>query len=106
MKRIRRDLSESSNKKARTEVQPPKHYKCPEGKAFIEIQGGKHQIPILLDFCSNIFLLNQKTAQRLNIPIVTMDKPISITTIDGEKASTGGEHYTHLFLLDIGTNGH
>ena len=34
------------------------------------------------------------------------DKPISITTFDGEKPSKGGEHYTHPFLLDIGTNGH
>ena len=106
MKRVRQDWSESSNKKARTEVQPPKHYKCPEGRAFIETQGRRYQITVLLNSGSNIFLLNQQTAQRLNIPTVIRDKPILITTFDGESAPTGGEQYTHPFLLEIGTNGH
>ena len=103
MKRLHQTLSESSSPYP---IKKPKHYACPEGKAYIEAQGRKHPIKVLLDSGSNIFLLNQKTAQRLNIPPEARDKPLEITTFDGETAPTGGKYYTHPILLEISTNGH
>jgi len=83
-----------------------KHYARPEGKAFIEIKGQKHAINVHLDSGSNIFLMNQDTARRLEIPTEARDSPITITTFDGETAPTGGTSYTHPVLLEIGANGH
>jgi len=57
MKRLHQDLSGSSRS-----MKKPKHYACPEGKAFIEIKEPKHAINVLLDSGSNIFLLNQDPA--------------------------------------------
>jgi len=53
-----------------------------------------------------MFLMNQKTAQWLEIPTEARDSPLKITTFDGETASTGGIFYTHPILLQIGANGH
>jgi len=101
MKRFHHEQSESSRP-----IKKPKHYACPEGKAFIEIKGQKHVINVLLDSGSNIFLMNQDTARRLKIPIEARDLPLKITTFYGETAPTGGIFYTHPILLEIGANGH
>jgi len=101
MKRFHQGQSESSRP-----IKKPKHYPCPEGKAFIEIRGRKHAINVLLDSGSNIFLMNQDTARPLEIPIKARDPPLKITTYDGETAPTGGTFYTHPILLQIGANGH
>ena len=103
MKRLHQNLSESS---IQYPVKKPKHYACPEGKAYIESQGRKHMINVLLDSDSNIFLLNQESARRLSISTEARDKPLEIATFDGETVSTGGKYYTHPILLEIGTNGH
>jgi len=92
--------------KALDPLKKPKHYACPEGKAFIEIKGRKHAINVLLDSGSNIFLMNQDTARRREIPTTARDSPLKITTFDGETAPTGGTFYTHPILLEIGANGH
>jgi len=63
-------------------------------------------INFLLDSGSNIFLINQKTAQQLEIPTNARDSPLNITTFDGETAPHGGIFYTHAILLDIGLKGH
>jgi len=78
MKRFLQDQSESSRP-----VKKPKHYACPEGKTFIELNGRKHVLSILLDSGSNIFLMNQKTAQRLEIPTDARDSALKITMFDG-----------------------
>jgi len=101
MKRFHQDQSQSSRP-----VKKPKHYACPEGKAFIELNGRKHVISVLLDSGSNIFLMNQKTAQRLEIPTEARDSALKITMFDRETASTGGIFYTHPILLEIGSKGH
>jgi len=101
MKGFHQDPSKSSRA-----IKKPKHYACPEGKAFIEIKNRKHTINVLLDSGSNIFLMNQDTARRLEIPTEARDSPLKITTFDGETAPTGGKFYTHLILLKIGANGH
>jgi len=72
----------------------------------MEIKGRKHEINLLLDSGSNIFLMNQATARRLDIPTEARESPLKITTFDGETAPTGGTFYTHPILLEIGANGH
>jgi len=83
MKRFHQNPSESSRP-----VKKPKHYACPEGKAFIEVKRRKHAISVLLDSGSNIFLMNQNTARRLEIPTEARDLPLKITTFNGETAPT------------------
>jgi len=100
MKLFHHESSESSRP-----IKKPKHYACPEGKAFIEINGRKYAINVLLDTGSNIFLLNQHTARRLEIPTEARDSPLKIRT-DGETAPRGGIIYTHPILQEIGANGH
>jgi len=63
-------------------------------------------ISVLLDSGSNIFLMNQKTARRLEIPSEARDSPLKITTFDSETTPTGGIFYTHPIRLEIGANGH
>jgi len=70
MKRFHPEQGESSRP-----VKKPKHYACPEGKAFIELQGRKHAISVLLDSGSNIFHMNQNTARRLEIPTEARESP-------------------------------
>jgi len=101
MKRFHQETGESFRL-----IKKPKHYACPEGKAFIELKGRKHTISVLLDSGSNIFLMNQNTAQRLEIPTEARESPLTITTFDGETVPTGGKFYTHPILLEIGANGH
>jgi len=72
----------------------------------MELKRGKHTISVLLDFDSNVFLMNQHTARRLEIPTEARDLPLKITTFDGETAPTGGIFYPHPTLLEIGANGH
>jgi len=72
----------------------------------MELKGRKRAISVLLDSGSNIFLMKQNTAQRLEIPTKARDSPLKIRTFDGETASTGGIFYTHPILLEIGGNGH
>jgi len=78
MKRFHQAPSESSRP-----IKKPKHYACPEGTAFIELKGRKHARSVILDSGSNIFLMNQKTAQRLEIPTEARDSPLKITAFDG-----------------------
>jgi len=66
----------------------------------------KHAISVLLDSCSNIFLINQDTARQLEIPTEARDSRLKITTFDGETAPTGGTFYTPPILLEISANGH
>jgi len=84
----------------------PKHYACPEGKAFSEIKGRRHALNVLLDSGSNIFLMNRETARRPEIPTQARDSLLKITTLDGETAPTGGIFYTHPILMEISANGH
>jgi len=70
MKRFHQETSESSRP-----IKGPKDYACPEGKAYIESKGRKHAINGLLDSGSNIVLMNQDTARRLEIPTEARDLP-------------------------------
>jgi len=69
-------------------------------------QEDENTINVLLDSGSNIFLINQNTARRLEIPTEARVSPLKITTFDGETAPTGGTFYTHPILLEIGANSH
>jgi len=100
------ERSHSGPSESSRPIKKPNHYACPEGKAFIEIKARKHAINVLLDSGSNIFLKNQDTAGRLEIPAEARDSPLKITTFDGETAPTAGTFYTHPILLEIGANSH
>ena len=95
MKRFHQELSECSRP-----VKIRKHYACLEGKVIIETKGQKHPINILLDSGSNIFLMNQDTAWRLEIPTEARDSQPKITTFHRETAPTGGIFYTHSILFE------
>jgi len=84
MKRFHLESSESPRP-----IKKPKHDACHAGKAFVELKGRKHVISVLLDSGSNIFLMNQNTAQRLEIPTEAKDLRLKITTFDGETPPTG-----------------
>ena len=84
----------------------PKDYNCPEGSAFLFISDKRHKIRLLFDSRSNIFLLNQKTAQSLKIPYEIRETPLQITVFNGEISSTGRKYYSNRIKLEIGTNGH
>jgi len=56
----------------------------------MELNGRKHAISVVLDSSSNIFLMNQDTARRLEVPTEARDSPLKIKTFDGETAPTGG----------------
>jgi len=100
MKRFHQNTSEN------WPIKKPKHYACPEGKVIIEVKERKQAIKVVLDSGSNIFLMKQNTAQRLEIPTEARDSQVKITTFDGETGPTGGIFYTHPILLEIGANGH
>ena len=91
----------------RTKTRPcPKHYYCPEGTAFLFISDKRHKIRVLLDSGSNIFLLNKKTTQALNVPYEIRENPLQITTFNCKISFTGGKYYSHPIKFEIGTNGH
>jgi len=84
----------------------PQHYKCPEGNAFLIISNKRHQINVLLDSSSNLFLLNQSTAPTLKVHYEIRENPLKITAFNGEVSSTRGKYYSYPIQLVIGTNGH
>jgi len=88
MKRFHQTQSESPRP-----VKKPKHYACPEAKAFIELKGQKHVISVLLDSGSNIFLMNQDSTRWLEIATEARDSPFKNTTFDGENEPIGGIFY-------------
>ena len=45
----------------------PPRYETPEGHAYIYVFGKRYRIPVLLDSLSNIFLIDQRLIQDLNI---------------------------------------
>jgi len=63
-------------------------------------------ISLLLDSGSNILLITQNTARRLEIPTEATYSPLKITTFDGETGPTGRIFNPHPILLEIGANGH
>jgi len=68
MKRFHQNPSATSGP-----IKKPKHYACPEGKAFISVKGRQHPVEVLLDFSSNIFLMNQETVRLFEIPTEASD---------------------------------
>ena len=73
----------------RTKIKPdPQHYECSEGNAILVISDKRHQIRVLLDSGSNIFLLNQNTAPTLKVPYEIREKLLKITAFNGEVSST------------------
>ena len=84
----------------------PKHYNCPEGYAYVETIKGRTRVRVLLDSCSNIFLINQNLVKNLHIPYETRQTALPILIFEGTNASYIGKHYTHPILLEIGRNGH
>ena len=93
-------------KRHRTQVPKPAHYKCLEGPTFIEAAGKRIRIRGLLDSGSNIFLINKDLVDHFDIPYETRQKALNILAFDGEVNPSGGKHFTHPILLEIGNNGH
>src|SRR5437868_14067009 len=89
-------------KRRRNEVPHPKRYECPEGNAIIETGGRRIKIHVLLDSGSNIFLLNTKLVKEANIPYTTRPTAVEIKGFDGTMMTTGGKHFTHPIVLEIG----
>jgi len=84
----------------------PTHYDCPEGHAHIETITGRSKIHVLLDSGSNIFLINQKLVTKLQIPYETRQQALPILTFEETETHSGGKHFTHPILLEIGQNTH
>ena len=93
-------------KRLQTHIPKPAHYDCPEGPAYIEAAGKRIRIRVLLDSGSNIFVINKDLVEHFEIPYETRQKALNILAFDGEVNSSGGKHYTHPILLEIGGNGH
>ena len=72
-----------------------RHYECREGDPFIYIADKRHEIRVLLDSGSKIFLLNQQTERQIRVPYETRKIPLKITAFNGETSATGGKYYTH-----------
>jgi len=93
-------------KRLQTSIPKPTHYNCPEGPAFIEAAGKRIRIRVLLDSGSNIFVINRDLVNHFKIPYETRQKALNILAFDGEVNASGGKHFTHPILLEIGINGH
>ena len=93
-------------KHLQTGIPKPAHYDCPEGPAYIAAAGKRIRIRAPPDSRSNIFLINKDLVEHFDIPYETCQKALNILAFDGEVNSSGGKHYTHPILLEIGTNGH
>ena len=92
-------------KRLQTKIPKPAHYNCPEGPAYIEAAGKRIHIRVLLDSGSNI-LVNKDLVEYFDIQYETRQKALNILAFDGEVNTSGGKHFTHPILLDIGKNGH
>ena len=93
-------------KRLQTSVPRPTHYNCPDGPAFIEAAGKRIRIRVLLDSGSNIFVINRDLVDHFRIPYETRQKALNILAFDDEVNASGGEHFTHSILLEIGINGY
>jgi len=93
-------------KQLRTQVPKPAHYEWAEGRGFIEPARNRIRIRVLLDSGSNIFLINKDFVKQFEICYETRQKALNILAFDGELNSSGGKHFTHPILLEIGKNGH
>jgi len=80
----------------------PKHYECSQRWAYLETGGNRIQIRVLLDPGSNIFLLNEKVVNQLQIPYEVRQKAIYIVAFDGVVVSSGGKKYSHTITVQIG----
>ena len=74
--------------------------------AYIEVAGKRIRIRILLDSRSNIFVINKDLVEHFDLPNEPCRKALNILALDGEVNFSGGKHYTHPILLEIGNNGH
>jgi len=93
-------------KQLRAQVLKPSHYECPEGPAFIEAAGKRIRIGLLLHSGSNIFLINKDLVEHFDISYEICQNALNILAFDGEVNPSGGKHFTHPILLEIGNNGH
>ena len=59
-----------------------------------------------MDSGSNIFVINKELVECFDIPYEMRQKALNILAFDGEVNASGGKHFTHPILLDIGKNGH
>ena len=80
------------------------HYYCLEGPASIEAAGKRIRKRVLLDSESNIFVINKELVEYFNTPYETRQKGLNILAFDGEVNTSGGNHFTHPILLEIGKN--
>ena len=95
-----------ARKRQRNEAPKPKQYEYTAGNAILETGGKRIKIRVLLDSGSNIFLLNTKLVREANIPYATRLVAVEMKGFDSMITSTGGKHFTHPIVLEIGLNGH
>ena len=93
-------------KHLQTRIPKPTHYDCPEGPAYIEATGKRIHIRALLDSGSNIYVINKDLDEHFDIHYETRQKALNILAFDCEVNLSGGKHYTHPILLEIGNNGY
>ena len=93
-------------KRLQTEIPKPTQYYCPKRPAYIEAAGKRIRIRVLVDSGSNIFVINKELVEYFDIPYETRHQALNILAFDGEVNTSGGNHFTHPLLLDIGKNGH
>jgi len=104
-KRKRKDTL-SIGKRLRTQVPKHAHYDYPEGPAYNEAARKRIGIRVVLDSGSKIFLINKDLVKHFDIPYETRQKALTILAFDSEVNLSGGKHFTHPILLEIGKNGH
>ena len=51
-------------------------------------------------------MINRDLVDHFNISYETRQKALNILSFDGEVNASGGKHFTHPILLEIGINGH
>jgi len=105
-KRIPQPRPKRMDRQADPHIREPERYNCPEGHAHIYILGKRYRIPVLLDFGSNIFLINEQLVEDLHIPYHSRTDAVQIQGFTGETISSGGTNFTKPLFLEIGSDKH
>ena len=98
--------AEPSGKWRKLIAPEPTLYQHLEGYAHILVAGNRFRIQVLLDSGSNVFVINEKLVQELEIPCETRQDPNMITGFAGIPVQSSGTKYTSPIKLEIGQNHH
>src|SRR6201747_2698826 len=95
-----------SGKRRKLIAPEPTLYQHLEGHAHIRVAEKRFRIQVLLDSGSNVFVINEKLVQELEIPCATRQDPNKITRFAGIPVQSSGTKYTTPLKLQKGKNHH